>query len=64
LNNRIKTLTVLTILLTIPTVVSSLYGMNVALPLAENPYAFGAVVGIILAAVLGMVWYFKKNEWL
>jgi magnesium transporter len=65
LNNRIKTLTVLTILLTIPTVVASLFGMNVALPLSEgNPYAFLLVVAIILVSVGGMVWYFKKHEWL
>ena len=63
LNSRIKTLTVLTILLTIPTVVSSLFGMNVVLPLAEAPYGFLFVIGIIFAAVAGMVWYFKSNEW-
>lgn len=64
LNNRIKTLTVLTILLTIPTVISSLYGMNVPLPFAEEPYAFVFVIAIVLATVSLGVWYFKKNEWL
>jgi magnesium transporter len=63
LNSRIKTLTVLTILLTIPTVISSLFGMNVVLPLAEVSYGFAVVLLIIVAAVGGMVWYFKKNEW-
>jgi magnesium transporter len=64
LNTTIKTLTVLTILLTIPTIVASLFGMNVPLPLAETPHAFWAVVGIILASVGFVVWYFRKNEWL
>ncbi len=64
LNTRIKTLTVLTILLTIPTVVSSLYGMNVSLPFAEGPYAFEFVVGVVVVAVSLMVWYFKRNDWL
>ena len=63
LNNRIKTLTVLTILLTIPMVVSSLYGMNVPLPFAEHAYAFEYVVGLVVAAVALMVWYFKRNDW-
>jgi len=63
LNNRIKTLTVLTILLTIPTVISSLYGMNVPLPFADNPYAFLIVIGVVGLAVSFMVWYFKKNDW-
>lgn len=65
LNNRIKTLTVLTILLTIPTVVSSLFGMNIALPLSDgDSHAFVLVIGIILVSVGAMAWYFKKNEWL
>lgn len=64
LNTTIKTLTVLTILLTIPTIVASLFGMNVPLPVEDTPHAFWAVVGIILASVGFVVWYFKKNEWL
>ena len=63
LNNRIKTLTVLTILLTIPMVISSLYGMNVPLPFAGSVYAFEIVVGVVIVAVGLMVWYFKRNEW-
>jgi magnesium transporter len=63
LNNRIKTLTVLTILLTIPTVISSLYGMNVSLPLAENPYAFFIVISVVVTSVAFLVWYFKQNDW-
>jgi magnesium transporter len=64
LNTTIKTLTVLTILLTIPTIIASLFGMNVPIPLADTPHAFWAVVGIILASVGFVVWYFKKNQWL
>jgi magnesium transporter len=64
LNTTIKTLTVLTILLTIPTIVASLFGMNVPLPLSETPHAFWAVVGIIIASVGFVVWYFRRNEWL
>lgn len=64
LNTTIKTLTVLTILLTIPTIVASLFGMNVPLPLQDTPHAFWAVVGIILTSVGFVVWYFKKSEWL
>lgn len=64
LNNRIKTLTVLTILLTIPTIISSLYGMNVPLPLMESQYAFWIVIGSIVVVVTFVLWLFKKNEWL
>lgn len=64
LNNRIKTLTVLTILLTVPTIISSLFGMNVPLPFAEQPLAFAFVIFIIIGLVTIGVWYFKKHEWL
>ena len=64
LNNRIKTLTVLTILLTIPTIISSLYGMNVDLPLMQADYAFWLVIGLITVTVGFVLWLFRKNEWL
>lgn len=63
LNNRIKTLTVLTILLTVPTIISSLFGMNVPLPFSEQPHAFLFVIFIVLGLVGIGVWYFKKHEW-
>ncbi len=64
LNSTIKTLTVLTILLTIPTIVASIFGMNVPIPLQNSPHAFWGVMGIIVASVAFVVWYFRKNEWL
>jgi magnesium transporter len=64
LNNRIKILTVLTILLTIPTIISSLFGMNVPLPFAEQSYAFGFVLLLVLGTVGIALAYFKKNDWL
>lgn len=64
LNNSIRTLTILTILLTVPTIVSSLYGMNVPLPFSANPLAFWMVLVVIALAVLALVLTFKKNEWL
>lgn len=64
LNNRIKTLTVLTILLTVPTIVSSLYGMNVPLPLADEPYAFLFVLAVVFVVVGVALAYFKKHDWL
>lgn len=63
LNTTIKTLTVLTILLTIPTIVASLYGMNVALPLEDFKYAFWVVIGAVVVVSL-VVFYFKRNGWL
>ena len=64
LNATIQTLTILTIILTIPTVVASLYGMNVPLPLAENPMAFWMILVFIMLTVSAVVLVFKKGEWL
>lgn len=64
LNLTIRTLTVLTILLTIPTIIASLYGMNVPLPLENNPHAFWIVLGSIAGAVLTVILLFKHHKWL
>ncbi len=64
LNNTIRTLTAVTILLTIPTLISSLFGMNVPLPIQDHPYAFYVVLGIILTAVGVTVYFFRKNRWM
>jgi magnesium transporter len=64
LNRQIKLLTSLTIILTIPTIVASIFGMNVAVPFANNPHAFGAIV-LATAAFSGLLlWIFSRNKWL
>ncbi|HEY1085806.1 MAG TPA: magnesium transporter CorA family protein [Candidatus Saccharimonadales bacterium] len=52
LNQRMKTLTVLTVLITLPNVFYGMYGMNIALPYADAPWAYGAVVGFTVALML------------
>ena len=64
LNATIRTLTLVTVLLTIPMVVASLYGMNVTLPFAEASWAFWAILGLVLAIVGGVIAFFKRNGWL
>lgn len=64
LNSVMKVLTSVTILLAIPTLVASLYGMNVGLPGAHAPWAF---VGIALgcAALCGaLLVVFRRRNWL
>ncbi len=55
LNRIIKVLTLLTVVLTVPMVVSGLFGMNVALPLATHPAAFFIVVGGTIVIVLALL---------
>lgn len=64
LHKTIKLLTSLTIILSIPTMIASVYGMNVDLPLAKNTFAFGIVMAFtLLLSILG-IWTFKKKGWL
>lgn len=51
LNQIIRLLTYLTALLTIPMLISSMYGMNVTLPLQHDPNAFWILMGGALVAI-------------
>jgi len=63
-NRTIKLLTALTIVFSIPTIIASIYGMNVALPLANNKYSFFIVLGMIaLASIIGVL-IFQRKRWL
>ncbi|MCU0441280.1 MAG: magnesium transporter CorA family protein [Bacteroidia bacterium] len=62
LNITIRFLTSVTIILSLPILVASLYGMNVELPFERNPDAFWIVMGIAVGlASLGVI-YFRKNN--
>ncbi len=52
LNQRMKALTLLTVLITLPNVFYGMFGMNVALPFADEPWAYGAITGITVIIVL------------
>ncbi len=55
-NIVMKLLTAITILLTIPTLISGLWGMNVlGIPFAENQYGFWIVVGIVAAILIPVI---------
>ena len=64
LNIVMKILTLITIILSIPVVFSSLYGMNVKLPLQESPFAFFIVLVIsLLLSFIGIL-IFVKKKWI
>ena len=64
LNIIIIFLTSITIILTIPTIIASIYGMNIALPFAKNPLAFGYISLWMLILMLLLFWFFYKKRWL
>ncbi len=62
LNVVMKFLTSVTIILALPTLIASIYGMNLDLPLQNRPYAFLIVMGlsVVLSVTLVLVFIRKK----
>jgi magnesium transporter len=63
LNVVMKLLTSFTIILMIPTLIASIYGMNVDLPFQRSPHAFLITIGISLSLSVTSVLIFLKNKW-
>lgn len=65
LNNVMKTLTSVTLIMGIPTLVSGLYGMNVDarwMPLSNTPYGFGIICIMIIIICIVMLLILKKKK--
>ncbi len=54
LNRRMKTLTLLTLLVALPNVFFGMFGMNVVLPFSDQPWAYSAITFVSLAIVIGV----------
>ena len=63
LNNVMKRLTSITIILMLPTLVTSIYGMNVDLPYQNTAHAFYIPVILSLSVSIIIAWYFMKKKW-
>lgn len=62
LNGVMKVLTSITIILAIPTMIASFWGMNVKVPLVNNEYGFIImIVFSILLTLISIVWLKKKG---
>ena len=67
LNNAMKYLTSITLLMAVPTVVSGLYGMNVSsegMPFASSAAGFGIVLGLTLVICIVIAWLLHKKHML
>ncbi|MEM8525097.1 MAG: magnesium transporter CorA family protein [Bacteroidota bacterium] len=62
LNIDVRRLTLVTIVLSVPTFIASFYGMNIKLPFQEAPLAvlYVAAIAIVLSVVVA--WYFQRNR--
>lgn len=63
LNKTIQFLTAFTIILTIPTIIASIYGMNVQLPFDQSSWAFLYVMGFTGLIVWVVAIIFQKMKW-
>ena len=62
LNGVMKFLTSITIVLSIPTMIASFWGMNVRVPLQDNPWGFVIIMTVsILLGVVTTLWLKKKD---
>ena len=61
-NEAMKTLTVLTILLSSPILIASIYGMNIDLPYSTHPFALFFVIALSLTLILMMILYLKRRN--
>ena len=67
LNNVMKYLTSITIVMAIPTIISGIYGMNVGgewMPFAKTPFGFEIISGIILLICIIVLWVLRKKKML
>ncbi|MCD7779249.1 MAG: magnesium transporter CorA family protein [Candidatus Gastranaerophilales bacterium] len=61
LNLVMKFLAAITIIMSIPTMIGGLWGMNVKVPYGNNPYGFLIVVTISVISSIAVVFYFRKK---
>lgn len=62
LNSVMKILTAITIILAIPTMIASFWGMNVPVPLQNNSYGFIIMIIVaVLITAIATIWLSRKN---
>lgn len=64
LNNVMKYLTAATILLAAPTLIASIYGMNIELPVQRHAHAFAIVMStsLFLACIIGSIFFVLSKK--
>ncbi len=64
LNLVMRILTSLTVILMLPTLLTSMYGMNVDLPMKDHPLAFYVIMGVSLVLAVGAIIIMIKKRWI
>lgn len=64
LNHVVTIFTSLTVILTIPTIIGSFFGMNVPIPGTTWQWAFPVIVGVTLLVTIAALIFFIRKNWL
>lgn len=64
LNIVMKVLTSITIILSVPTIIGSFWGMNVHVPMEESPFGFYIVMGLAVIISVALLFWFRKKDML
>ena len=64
MNTVMKFLASMTIVLTLPVLVASLFGMNVPLPFQNRPFAFGVILLVSMGLAAVVARFFLKRDWM
>jgi magnesium transporter len=64
INETMRALTLISVLLLPLSLLAGIYGMNVSLPLQSHPLAFGGILVLMLLMVLGLLAWFRYRKWL
>ena len=68
LNNVMRIFTIISITLSIPTLVFSMYGMNfqdggmLGMPLTDKPWGFAVIIGISLVVSAIVTWFLTRSR--
>jgi len=63
LNVLMKTLNIITISIMVPTLVVSIFSMNVKIPMAHLPFAFWVIMGLACVAMFAFLVFWKYRKW-
>ncbi len=64
LNEVMKILTIISVIILPLTLLSGIYGMNIPLPLEDTPLSFLVILLLMVLMVGGMLLYFRKRRWI
>ena len=62
LNDTMQFLTVWSLLLTVPTIVTGFFGMNVSLPILNKPIDWVIITIGTIAVMAWLLWYLRRHN--